>query len=606
MLSVMSNTAGSLAIPNDLKACQTLVEELAQQLVAQHHTIDSQAHLIESHADTINALQHKHEQLEKEKLELELAYTELLQRAFLKRRERYIADPDQLRIDFGDSDEAADAAEGLAQAVEEAELIVAQHTRKRRARKPRTERLPAHLPRYEVEAQVSDDVRLCPQHGPRKVIAYDYTETLEFERPKLRVRVTKYPKFACEQEPQCGIASPERPTSLVEGDRYDTSVAAEVITGKYGYHLPIYRQQDYFAGSGWLPARSTLLNLLVAAAFVIRPLIAAFRQAVLGDSVVGTDDTRTTLLLPKNIPPRIEGDAKSWRIHEVFQEAIEEGKSSVSARMWAYRGVTVPLCVFDFTVSHHRDGPDAFLEHYTGKLMADCYSGYQGISLRSNGLIQRGACVTHARRKVLDGQDGYPLESSILLAKFQQLYAVETRAKTYSPEERWALRQSEAVPVWESMRVWLDSEAAARVLPKSKLGQALGYLRNHGDALRLYLSDGIMPIDNNDVEQLMKQIALGRKNWVFIGSVAAGERAADFFTLVSSAVRNDLDVWMYTKDVLDQLLAGSTDYHALRPDVWKQSHPEAVREYRAEERRDRADRTRLRRAQRLVDSVSTD
>ena len=120
------------------------------------------------------------------------------------------------------------------------------------------------------------------------------------------------------------------------------------------------------------------------------------------------------------------------------------------------------------------------------------------------------------------------------------------------------------------------------------------------DPLRLYLTDGQMPIDNNDVEQLMKQVALGRKNWLFIGSVAAGERAADFLTLVSSAVRNDLDVWAYTKDVLEQLRAGSTDYRSLRPDVWKQSHPEAVRTYRVQERRDRADRHRVHRAQRRL------
>jgi len=103
---------------------------------------------------------------------------------------------------------------------------------------------------------------------------------------------------------------------------------------------------------------------------------------------------------------------------------------------------------------------------------------------------------------------------------------------------------------------------------------------------------------NNEVEQLMKQVALGRKNWLFIGSVAAGERAADFLTLVSSALRNDLDVWAYLKDVLDRLLAGETEYAALRPDTWRQAHPEAIREYRVTERRDRADRKQYRRAAR--------
>jgi hypothetical protein len=381
----------------------------------------------------------------------------------------------------------------------------------------------------------------------------------------------------------------------VEGNRYDTSVAAEVITGKYGYHLPIYRQQDYFAGSGWTPARSTLLNLLVASAFVIRPLIDYFKRTVIASPIVGTDETRVTLVLPKDIPKPDPGDPKSIRIHEVFTEALAKGKRSVSGRMWAYRSVTVPLNVFDFTVSRHRDGPDMVLADFRGKLMADCYSGYQGIELRSCGHVERGACVSHARRKVFDARATYRLESSILLAKFQQLYDIEDRAKTMSPDERQALRQSDAVPVWTSLGEWLESEAASRVLPKSDFGKALGYLRNHWEPLQLYLSDGRMPIDNNEVEQLMKQVALGRKNWLFVGSVAAGERAADFLTLISSALRNDLDVWVYIKDVLDQLLAGTTDYEPLRPDVWREAHPEAIRTYRVEERRDRADRKQLRR-----------
>lgn len=568
----MSNARPAITFPDDLTSCHALLEQLVGTINSQTNTID---------------------ELTREKQELKLAYAALLQQAFRRRSERYLGDPNQMKLDFGDSDDVSDAAEGLAQAVEE--QTVKEHTRRRR--KPRNEKLPKHLPRYEVEADVPDEVKHCSEHGPRKLIGYDTTETLEFERPKLRVRVTKYPKYICEGSPECGVASPERPTSLVEGDRYDTSVAAEVLTGKYGYHLPIYRQQDYFAGSGWTPARSTLLNLLVAAAFVIRPLAEHLKEAVLGGDLLGTDDTPVTLLLPKQIPkPR--GDPKSQRIYEVFTRAAARGKPSVSARMWAYRGVTVPLNVFDFTVSRHRDGPDAFLESFCGKLMADCYSGYQAIELRSSGQIQRGACVAHARRKIFEGRDAYPLQASVVLAKFQQLYDIEDRAKIMSADERLALRRSEAAPIWTSLGEWLDGEAAGQVLPKGRFGEALGYLRNHWEPLQLYLTDGLMPIDNNDVEQLMKQVAVGRKNWLFIGSVAAGERAADFLTLVSSAVRNDLDVWAYVKDVLDQLLAGSTDYRSLRPEIWKESHGEAIRTYRTKERRDRADRKQLRRSQR--------
>lgn len=588
----------TIDMPQDLAACQSLIDKLVR-------TNDVNLHTIESHTQTIEELQQQNERLEQQKQDLELAYAELFQRAFMRRSERYLEDPNQLKIDFGGSDDAADAAEGLAQAIDESqEIVIPEHTRRQRARKTRQEKFPDHIPRYEVEAKVPDELKHCPEHGQRKLIGYDRAEKLELEPPKLKVRVTLFPKYACEGSPDCGVASPERPTGLVEGDKYDMSVAAQIVTGKYGFHLPIYRQQDYFAGTGWTPARSTLLNILQAAAFAIRPVADYFKQTILTSPILGTDDTRVTLLLPappENIPQPIAGDPKSQRIQEVFTKARREGKPSVSARMWAYRSVTIPLNVFDFTVSHHRDGPDAFLEDFTGKLMADCYSGYQGITLRSDGRIERGACVAHARRKVFDGRSGYALDASFLLGKFQQLYDVEHQTKNFSPDERLTLRQREAAPVWDSIGSWLKSNAAIRVLPKSKLGEALGYLRNHWDPLRLYLTDGRMPIDNNDVEQLMKQVALGRKNWLFVGSVAAGERAADFLTLVSSAVRNDLDVWAYIKDVLDQLLAGSTDYESLRPDVWKTSHPEAVRQYRAKERRDRADRKQRRQTRRRIE-----
>jgi hypothetical protein len=114
----------------------------------------------------------------------------------------------------------------------------------------------------------------------------------------------------------------------------------------------------------------------------------------------------------------------------------------------------------------------------------------------------------------------------------------------------------------------------------------------------VHLDDGLVPIDNNDTEQLMKQVALGRKNWMFIGSIDAGNRAADLMTLVSSAVRNDLDVFVYVKDVLDKLLGGRRDFEAMRPDVWKLAHPEAVRIYRQDERRHRAEVKSAKRAKR--------
>lgn len=305
-----------------------------------------------------------------------------------------------------------------------------------------------------------------------------------------------------------------------------------------------------------------------------------------------------TLIVPTVLPEIVKSDPRSQRTHEVLERALADGRPSVTARMWAYRPFELPVNIFDFTVSRHRDGPDEVLADYKGTLMADCWSGFQKIELRSAARIVRAACWAHARRKVLEGRSSHPQQASILLAMIRELYDIEERAKLFSPEERAALRHSASRPVLERIRIALDSDARMPVLPKSVFAEGVNYIRNHWDALNVFVREGRMPIDNNDVEQLMKQVALGRKNWLFVGSVEAGARAATLLTIVSTAVRNDLDVWAYVKDVLDRLLKGSTDYESLRADVWKQSHPEAVRQYRADERRDQADRQRFRRANR--------
>jgi len=567
-------------LPNDLSACHALLLEQARTLIE---------------------LQESRQLLSQEIEELKLTLIKLVQQLNGHRRERVIVDPNQLPLDFGDDPAAKDA---LADAAAEAQKIIVEYTVRREIKKktksPRDETFPAHLPREEKVLDVPASEKECPEHGPKELIGYDTTETLVFERPKLKVLVTKYPKYICVQQPACGVVQHERPNGLVEGNRYDTSIAAEIITSKQAHHLPLYRQQDCFAGCGWTPWRSTLLNILASAGEVLRPFAAYLRQLVVESDGVGCDETRVTLLLPATIPAINPDDPRSRRIHDVISQAHKEGRKSISARMWAYRPFVLPINVFDFTVSRHRDGPDEVLKSFTGKLMADCWSGFQKIELRTDARIERAACWTHGRRKVLEGCSSHPQQATVLLAFIQQLYDIEERAKTFSYDDRRALRERESRPVLGRIREYLDSKALTRVLPKSVFAEAVNYLRNHWQPLNVYVTDGRMPIDNNDLEQLMKQIAVGRKNWLFVGSVEAGNRAAILQTIVSTALRNDLDVWAYVKDVLDQLLAGSADYHSLRADVWKELHPEYIRTYRADERRDAADRQRFRRASRRL------
>jgi hypothetical protein len=305
------------------------------------------------------------------------------------------------------------------------------------------------------------------------------------------------------------------------------------------------------------------------------------------------------LLYPKTIPKFDLDDPRQRRMHEVFTQALNENKPSIRAKMWAYRGQTIPLNVFDFTVSRHRDGPELFFADYEGTLLGDCWHGFESIALNSDAIV-RAACNSHARRKIRDST-AYPTERAQWLDWYHELYDIEDRGKTISAEERLALRRLEAQPIWDKIELWLEVVKLRTknvVLPKSDFGKALQYIRNHFAELKRYLDDPLIPIDNNETEQLMKQVAVGRKNWLFAGSVAGGERTAGFLTLVSSALRNDLDIWRYVKDVLDQLLAGVTDYEPLLPSNWAATHPDAIREYRVEERKDRTDRKRQKREDR--------
>lgn len=566
----------SISYPNDLKGCHQLLGEQSQRLASQARQI---------------------EELQTEMEKLRRLLSELVNG---NRSEKHlISDVRQTLLPLESEEELLAAIE---EAAAEAEEVIQEFTVRRQVqkKKPRNESFPDYLPREEEIVEGPESLRNCPLHGERKLIGYDVTETLMHEPARLWIKRTLYAKYGCVSIPECGVGSPERPTSLVEGNRYDTSVAAAVIDAKWGLYLPIYRQQDMFASSGWTPSRSTLLNLVTQAQFVTRPLVDYMTSLVQQDIGIGLDETSCRMLLPRDIPKVIPGDAKSLRLAEKVAEARAAGKKSLLGKMWVYSGLHfAPYNIFDFRVSRHRDGPDEFLKTSRCKVQADCFSGNLSVVLNSDERLEFVACWTHARRKVKAAVT-YKQEAEQLLGMIQALYDIETRAKKMTWQDREKLRAKESRVVLAAIKKWLDSPIANDLLPKSDFAEAVRYIRNHWLALNAFLSDGRIPIDNNSVEQLMKQVALGRKAWLFVGNVEAGERSAMMMTLVSSAKRHDLDVCLYLKDVLDQLLAGCTDYHRLLPDQWKQLHPEAIREYRQEERNDRAERKQYRAAQRRL------
>ena len=340
---------------------------------------------------------------------------------------------------------------------------------------------------------------------------------------------------------------------------------------------------------------------LTAEAVQELPLLMTRR--VLQSNCIGMDDTGVKLIMPKEMPEIVQGDLRTQRLIEKMLEAKKEGKTSLDAKMWAYSGgEDQPYDIFDFRVSRHRDGPAELLAGYSGHVMTDCYSGNLSVVLDPKSSMIRMACWAHARRKIFEAKDNDRTASALPLALIGQLYDIERLAMDWPNEKRTAIRQSDSRLILDRLRTWLDGSIAKSILPASKLGQAVQYIRNHWDALCVYTNDGRLPVDNNWVERLMKRIAIGRKNWLFVGSVRAGMRNANIMTLVASAHRHDLDVQMYLEDVITNLNRGTAKPEQLLPDVWKASHPEAIRTYREEERRDKAELARLRTASRISQS----
>jgi hypothetical protein len=306
----------------------------------------------------------------------------------------------------------------------------------------------------------------------------------------------------------------EEEANLGEKGRYHPSTAAQVVHGKFGLHLPLYRLQDLFAASGWTPNRSSLDYMLELINEVTQELPRVMLSRMLGSFCIGLDDTHVKLIMPKELPKVIPGsvDLRTQRLIEKMREAQADKKDSLDAKMWGYTSfdARAPYDLFDFRVSRHRDGPDELLAGYTGHVMADCYSGNMSVILAPESKMTRMACWAHARRHVYEHQDNDKSVSAYPLALMNQLYDIERRAAGSDEASHGQLRAKDSRLILDRLRQWLDGPMARSVLPSSKLGGALQYLRNHWAALSVYVTDGRLPIDNNQSERLMRRVALGR------------------------------------------------------------------------------------------------
>ena len=565
--------------------------ELPEDLSTAKEVILVQSNVLVKQKTEIDALKKEREEL--------LAEIRFLRSG--KKREKF-TNADQMLLEFGEDKELQEALEA-AKKEAEAEIERITYTRKKPSgeKKPASDKFPPHLPREVVEVAIPEAFQKLVDSGELIIKRYETTEALKQIPASLVVIQYKKPVLAYANNPEKELKVEEE-ANLGEKGRYHPSVAAQVVHGKFGLHLPYYRLQDMFGSSGWTPSRSTLDYLVDLASEVTEALVKTMQSRLMTANCLGLDDTHVKLIMPKDIPDTSEAeqDAITQRLIAKMKEAKKEGKDSLDAKMWGYSSFdpSAPYDLFDFRVSRHRDGPEEFLSEYSGHVMADCYSGNMSVILAPGSKMTRMACWSHARRHVYEHQDYDKNVSALPLALMNQLYDIERRALQWSDEARGELRAKESRMILDRLKGWLDGPVAGSVLPASKLGGAFNYIRNHWDALCVYVTDGRLPIDNNQVERLMKRIAIGRKNWLFIGSVRAGIRNAGLMSLVASAQRQEIDLGMYLESAITHLLRGTARPEELLPDRWKANHPEAVRTYREHERRDKADTATLSAAKR--------
>jgi transposase len=391
-------------------------------------------------------------------------------------------------------------------------------------RKPAIRRaLPAELPRIETRHEpASCD---CPRCGGTLVqIGEHVSEKLDCKPIAFFVRRDIYPQYAC-RPCETMVAEPVAP-AILDRSLAAPGLLAQVVIQKYVDHLPLYRQEAIFARSGIELSRTTLAEWTGVVGLRLQPLVDALKARLLTEPILHADETPIAQLDP--------GAGKTKR-----------------AYLFAYRSTpVVPLVVFDYCTNRAGKHASTFLGDWKGALMVDDYAGYKHLFGPS---ITELGCWAHARRKFFDAHraSNSPMAEDAV-RRIAVLYRIEEAARDLDDKARHAYRQRHAAPVLDEIKRWLD-DRAIKVLGNSGLHRAIHYTLKRWPALTRYLDDGRYPIDNNPIENAIRPIALGRKNWLFAGSETAGRRAAAIMSLLATAKANGIEPHAWLTDVLTRL-----------------------------------------------------
>ncbi len=397
-----------------------------------------------------------------------------------------------------------------------------------RAPRPRAGRqpLPDHLPR--IEHRHEPESCTCGKCGSVLVkIGEDISEQLDIEPARFFVHRHIRPQYAC--RPCETVTAAPIPPAVIDGGMAATGLLSWVAISKYLDHQPLYRLEQIAAREGVTLSRTTMAEWVGRIGVALQPLV----------------DRLTVLLLERNVLHADETPVKQ----------LDPGRGKTKrAYLWVYRSNALetepPIVVFDYQPSRAGRHAREFLSGWQGHLMVDDYGGYK--SMFTNTVIELG-CLAHARRKYFDLNEAEPNAiAQEALARIAALYAIEARGRDMTVEERTQLRREESQPLLESMHDWL-LQTRVNVANGGGTAKAIDYSLKRWAALSRYATSGLLPIDNNPIENDIRPIAIGKKNWLFVGSERAGKRAAAIQTLLYTAKLNGLDPAAWLRDTLEKL-----------------------------------------------------
>jgi transposase len=414
--------------------------------------------------------------------------------------------------------------------LEKTKIKVAGFTRVRGKRQP----LPENLPREIVVVELPVEERVDELGNPLKVIGKEVSEKLTYE--PAQIKVTEYHRLRYGRDAGDPVkTAPPIPMIIPKGIATASLVAA-IVTAKYADGLPLYRQEEIFLRQNIELSRSSMGRWIVRAALAARPLWNILEERILQSPYVACDETHVQVLKEKDR----KAQTKSW--------------------MWMRCNPSEKKKIVLFDYDPHRSGEVAkrLLGEYKGILQVDGYGAYNILEKQAD-LIRIG-CNMHGRRGFRVAADGSKKSKSLAeqgLRFYRKLYEIEREAKELSWEERHKLREEKARPIWEEFNEWAK-DANKKVPRKSSIGDALHYFLNENEYLMGYLRDGRLEIDNGHAERIIKNFAIGRKNWLFSDTPAGAEASALFYSFVVTAKINGVNPFKALTEIFEQLPIAKT------------------------------------------------